>query len=271
VKKSLKANLQESVQHDPQYGSASGDLQNKEKKMSVPHCPPFDIVRFTGTGVRYFGATIDMPPMLLASGKYKPHTQVHIPLGCSRYGGPVMDLPGGLSPPDGLRFAAQIDLSHVAPLDRTGLLPRQGHLFFFANLEDEGQVIYSDGPTDQLVRQVHEHTDHFFSGMCIEKFEADTETIAERFTYMPNEDDADTHGMVWDYFAGSNKSKIFGIYTHCQLQQTEIEAITFSDQVLLLQVGENDFNDEGVFSVLIPRDDLLKRDFSRCKFAWGQS
>ena len=78
-------------------------------------------------------------------------------------------------------------------------------------------------------------------------------------------------GKHWDYFAGSDKSKIFGIYTHCQYRQDEIERITFSDRVLLLQVGENGFNDEGVFSVTIDRIDLKNLNFDNCDFAWGQS
>jgi uncharacterized protein YwqG len=79
------------------------------------------------------------------------------------------------------------------------------------------------------------------------------------------------NGKVWDETAGSEKSKIFGIFTHCQYSQEEIEEIVFSDRVLLLQVGENEFNDEGVFSVLIDINDLRRRIFDNCEFAWGQS
>ena len=43
------------------------------------------------------------------------------------------------------------------------------------------------------------------------------------------------------------------------------------DEILLLQIGENGFNDEGVFSVTIPREDLKKLNFDNCEFAWGQS
>ena len=44
-----------------------------------------------------------------------------------------------------------------------------------------------------------------------------------------------------------------------------------SDQVLLLQVGEGGFNDEGVFSVLVPEAALRKRDFLAGFFTWAQS
>ena len=66
-------------------------------------------------------------------------------------------------------------------------------------------------------------------------------------------------------------SKIFGIYTYCQYEQDEIEEITFSDKIILLQIGENGFNDEGVFCVTIPKEDLKKLNFDNCEFAWGQS
>lgn len=36
-------------------------------------------------------------------------------------------------------------------------------------------------------------------------------------------DDADANGKVWDEFGGSEKSKIFWNYTHCQMAREEIE------------------------------------------------
>ena len=81
------------------------------------------------------------------------------------------------------------------------------------------------------------------------------------------EDEGDTG---WDYFTGSENSKVFGIYTHCQLEQAEIEEITFSSNILLLQIGE-DFTEAGVLSVLIERDDLKNLVFDNCEFVWSQS
>ena len=51
----------------------------------------------------------------------------------------------------------------------------------------------------------------------------------------------------------------------------EVEAILLSGKQVLLQIGENGFNDEGVFSVFIDQRDLARRDFSRCEFTWGQT
>lgn len=235
----------------------------------------FDIIRFTGDKTLYYGASIELPGILLEEGNYKKHTDVEIPLGHSRYGGPVVDLPPGVAYPGDLYFAAQLDLSKFSPFDKTGLLPKSGQLIFFADIRtDTGKVIYADIDNKDLVRHVKEHEEDFFSGMLIDQVLADTETLAERFRDPEDEDeeaDANEDGKLWDYFAGSNKSKIFGIYTHCQLGQEEIEEIAFSDKVVLLQVGENDFNDEGVFSVLIAKKDLENRNFDNCEFAWGQS
>lgn len=235
----------------------------------------FDIIRFTGSKTFYYGASIQMPDILLEEGNYKKHTEVDIPLGHSRYGGPVVDLPPGVEYPRDMYFAAQLDLSKFSPFDKTGLLPKSGQLIFFADIRtDTGKVIYADIDNKELIRHVKEHEEDFFSGMLVDQIFADTETLSERFRDPEDEDeeqDANEEGKLWDYFAGSNKSKIFGIYTHCQLGQEEIEKIAFSNKVVLLQVGENDFNDEGVLSVLIPKNDLQNRNFDNCEFAWGQS
>jgi hypothetical protein len=93
----------------------------------------FDIIRFTADKTLYYGASIEMPKILLDTGHYTKHTEVYIPLGHSRYGGPIVDLPPGIEYPNGLHFAAQLDLSKFAPFDKSGLLPKSGQLLFFAN------------------------------------------------------------------------------------------------------------------------------------------
>ena len=177
----------------------------------------FDIIQFTGDKTLYYGASINMPDILLSQGNYKKHTEVEIPLGHSRYGGPVVDLPPGITYPQGLRFAAQLDLSKFSPFDKTGLLPKSGQLIFFADiLTDTGKVIYADIDNKDLVRHIKEHEDNFFSGMLVDEVFAGTETLSERFYEAEDEEemeDANEDGMLWDYFAGSDKSKIFGIYT----------------------------------------------------------
>lgn len=231
----------------------------------------FEIISFTADCTQYYPASMKHESWMPEN--YVKHTEIEIPLGHSRYGGPVVDLPSGIEYPKGLRFAAQLDLSKFSPFDKSGLLPKTGQLIFFADImNDTGKVIYEDVSNDKLVRITNEHEDNFFSGVLIDKIFADTETLEERFREPENEEEeANEDGKIWDYFLGSDKSKIFGIYTYCQYEQDEIEEITFSDKIILLQIGENGFNDEGVFSVTIPREDLKKLNFDNCEFAWGQS
>jgi hypothetical protein len=234
-----------------------------------------DIIEFTAQDQQYYGDSIKMPAILLDDSNYVKASQVSIPLGYSRYGGPVVDLPPGIDYPAGSRLAAQLDLACFSPHDKAGLLPKTGQLLFFADIIGEtGKVIYADVPNHQLVRVVQDHEDNFYLGVLIDQVFASTETLQSRYRDPEDEEeaeDANEDGKLWDYFAGSKKSKIFGIYTHCQLEEEEILEILESDKILLLQIGEGGFNDEGVFSVLIDREDLVKKDFSNCSFAWGQS
>ena len=243
--------------------------------MAASKYETLDIIEFTAQDQQYYGDSIEMPTLVLESGNYIKASQITIPLGYSRYGGPIVDLPLGVEYPAGFRFAAQLDLASFSPHDKTGLLPKTGQLLFFADIVSEvGKVIYADVPNDQLVRVAQDHEDNFYLGVLIDQVFISTETLQSRYRNPDDEEeaeDANEDGKLWDYFAGSEKSKIFGIYTHCQLEEEEILEILESDKILLLQIGEGGFNDEGVFSVLIDREDLAKKDFSNCSFAWGQS
>lgn len=233
----------------------------------------FEIISFTADNKQYYPASWKKESWM--SKTYVKHTELKIPLGQSRYGGPIIDLPEGIEHPENLRFAGQLDLAKFSPFDKSGLLPKTGQLIFFADIfNDEGKVIYADVPNESLVRTIKEHEDNFFLGVLVDKIFANTETFKERYRELDEKDEkaeANENGKLWDYFAGSDKSKIFGIYTHCQYGQKEIEEITFSDKILLLQIGENGFNDDGVFSVIIDRQDLENKKFGNCEFAWGQS
>ena len=39
-------------------------------------------------------------------------------------------------------------------------------------------------------------------------------------------------GLLWDYFEGSETSKIFGIFTHCQYQEENILEVVNSDKII---------------------------------------
>lgn len=237
----------------------------------------FDIIAFTAKNERYFPAFMKKEAWM--DDTYFKHTEIEIPLGHSRYGGPVVDLPENVTHPEGLRFAAQVDLTKVSVFDKTELLPKTGQLFIFADiLTDSGKVIYSDTPNEKLRRQIIEHDDNFWDGVLIDTIASATESWGERFREPEDEWERDhlqhllnEEGRLWDDFAGGDQSKMFGIFTHCQLGKEKVEEITFSDKIILLQIGENGFNDEGVFSVLISKKDLAERNFDTCEFYWSQS
>lgn len=235
----------------------------------------FDIIELRPGTKHYYGDSLEMPDILLEDGLLVKAGTLDIPLGHSRYGGPIADLPKDFQYPDNLRFAAQLDLKKIAPHDKTGLLPQTGHLFFFADImEDKGLVVYADIENDELVRVVKDHEDNFFEGVLIKEVFASKEKLSSRYRQPEDEyeeDDANEEGVLWDYFQGSETSKIFGIFTHCQAQEQEILDIVDSSKVILLQIGENGFNDEGVFSVLIEENDLKELNFKNCSFYWGQS
>ncbi|MBZ4034098.1 DUF1963 domain-containing protein [Flavobacterium sp. 17A] len=235
----------------------------------------FDIIELRPATKHYYGDSLKIPEILLEDGLLVKVGTLDIPLGHSRYGGPIADLPRDFEYPKDLRFAAQLDLKQIAPHDKSGLLPKTGHLFFFADImEDKGLVVYRDIATSELERVVKDHEDNFFEGVLIKEVFANTEKLSSRYRQPEDEyeeDDANEDGVLWDYFQGSETSKIFGIFTHCQAQEQEILNVVQSSKVVLLQIGENGFNEEGVFSVLIEENDLKELNFDNCTFYWGQS
>ena len=89
----------------------------------------YNIIQFTGQNRRYYGDSVVMSEAVLARGNYMKMSEMDIPLGQSRYGGPLVDLPPGETYPDRLLFAAQLDLSVFSLHDSSGLLPTTGRLF----------------------------------------------------------------------------------------------------------------------------------------------
>jgi uncharacterized protein YwqG len=235
----------------------------------------FKTIRFTPNTEWYYPKSIELG-VLENAKNYVEHTQIDFQSTCSRIGGPIIDLPKKLQYPKDMFFVAQLNLVEFAQHDSLSLLPKSGFLYFFINGDgDDGSVCYADVSERELIREVKEHDGWFWDGCLINSIFVEEEDFDARYIQDDEEDDESENevekGMVWDYFAGSEKSKIYGIYTHCQKQEEEIREIsTDSNNVLLLQIGE-DFTGEGVWSVLINRDDLLSKKFERCKFEWGQS
>lgn len=233
----------------------------------------YAIIRFTGQDRQYYGDSVVVADAVLASGNYIPLSLMDIPLGQSRYGGPVVDLPPGAAYPAELLFAAQLDLTLFSPHDTSGLLPKEGQLIFFADSYGwRGKMIYTHVPNKNLVRTVNEHDSMFFTGVLIDTVFADTESLSARYRapeFDDEREETNEDGKIWDDYAEGKKSKLFGIYTNHQWEETDILEILESNEVLLLQVGKDMCGNTGIFSVLIDRDNLQNRNFDNCRFSWS--
>lgn len=262
-------------------GSASGlNLKNFDKKNhNVPKkknkpekpktYPKFHIIRLVPDECRYYPKSVGPLALHTSKNHYVDHTQVHISKDTSRVGGPIVDLPNGMKYPNNMFFVAQLNLSQISQYDVDKLLPECGFLYFFIGKNgNRGKVFYCNENPDNLERVIVEHDLWFWQGCIINKVYAAEETFESRYCYDEYSDDEEK-SLEWDYYAGSEISKIFGIFTHCQKSEAYIKRITES-KIILLQIGE-DFSVEGVLSIIIDKKDLRKLDFSNCKFEWGQS
>ncbi len=233
---------------------------------------------------------------------FKNLVSKNLPMGKSRYGGAVVDWPKGVAYPTNkqLLFMAQLNLKEFKKFDRDNLLPKQGHLYFFVHNEDfdDGEAFYFDVQNDELERNYLEGDNQFFGTLeILDNIRSETEKWKNNYIKLDKDElkctvcgtkifldcTCDNIGMlpyerdeiidrkyVWDFDALTYKSKLFGIYTDVQCNEQEIENMTFSDYVVLFQVGEN-INNEGVFSVLINKNDLKDKNFSHCRFRWSQT
>ena len=256
----------------------------------------FDIIELVPDSKSYFPNSMKKEDWM--EENCVKQSEIEISLGKSRYGGCVIDLPLDVKIPKGMRFASQLDLSEVSKYDKSNLLPKSGQLLFFADIrKDEGKVIYRDVKNEDLTRVIEEHEDNFFLGVLINAFESNRESLSDYYK-KPDEDELECwecdknvltcsceqedkssqledlnlnqNGESWDYFEGTDKSKIFGVYSHCQLSESEKLEI-MNENIVLLQIGENGFNDEGVFNVLIKEQDLKNKNFDNCILEWAQS
>ncbi|MFS4416612.1 DUF1963 domain-containing protein [Maribacter sp. 2307ULW6-5] len=292
--------------------------------MNIPK-DAFDIIGFEADERKYYPSQKQMDQLKKYwSAKEQRnnllYSDMEIPLGHSRYGGCVIDLPKNepfpLAPEeydhptyqiakDGfdanyLRFVAQFDMEKVGAQDKTGRLPKTGQLYFFADIYNEkGHVCYVDVAADELERVIVKHDDIFYVGCLVKEFAAQTERFQDRSRPLDvgagetecgdcgedfrscgcnsefNEfqmEDLTPDGRVYDMWVGAETSKFFGIFTELQANSMEeIVEMTCSDQLLLLQIGENGFNEEGIFYVGIPKEDLKHLNFDNCTFRWSQT
>ncbi len=235
---------------------------------------------------------------------YAPHIhdykRIEIPIGISRIGGPLVDLPDSIDYPEDMVFVAQLDLEKFSAHDKSSLLPKTGQLYFFWNSKYQknsngyyNHVFYMDVKKDSLQRVTKEHIDSFYSGVLIDQVFSSSETLAQRYTEDDEDDiaeyidDGDTeylyNGKAWNEADAEQVSKMFGIYTHCQYDPNDIAKIAYSEKVLLLQIGggfeyddqdeiiKTGFIEEGVLLVLISKEDLKNRNFKNCEFEWAKT
>lgn len=218
-----------------------------------------------------------------------------IPLGSSRYGGSIVDFPVDLNYPSDpeLIFAAQLNLTDISPFDLENRLPKKGHLYFFLNFDDDiGKVIFHKGETKDLQRIFLEDKAQYWNRyQAISNFKSDTEKWHKNFRKLDTEelkcphckttnfmdcncditghfwhdrDDVIGKEYIWEAQEDNLKSKLFGIYSNEQMHYSELEEVTFSDKIVLLQLVGN-YNEDGVFSVLINKTDLENENFERCE------
>lgn len=196
------------------------------------------------------------------------YLEINLPMGISRVGGPVVDLPEELSYPEDLCFLSQLNCSELKGYDELGLLPEKGFLYFFVkDPGDIGRVMYSPKGVESLTRVTREHKDWYYSGRQIGEAKLEKESLVSKYTIQDGQSE-------WDFFAGTDVTKIFGLYTNCQTNEEETiskqEALELGDMVLLLQIG-SDFSNSGTQSVYIRRKDLLELNFKNCLFEYNQS
>ncbi|WP_425448827.1 DUF1963 domain-containing protein [Dethiothermospora halolimnae] len=222
----------------------------------------YKIIRFTPDATKYEAKSISDFDYAV------DYNEVDIPMGKSRIGGPVVDLPKNVEYPTELYFVAQINLNEFKDYFINDYLPNKGFLYFFCDdYMENGRVIYSESTVAELKRVVKEHDNQFFQGCLVKDIYIERENINERYD---EEWAKEGEKVGWNPFIGFEKSKLFGLYNNCQYEEEEIKEELSSTKILLLQIGE-DFTEEGILSVRIEEKDLLNRKFQNCIFEWSQS
>lgn len=200
--------------------------------------------------------------------EYDNYLERDIPIGASRIGGPIVDLPDDIKYPEGYYFAAQLNCEELKQYDELNLLPQKGFIYFFTRHPgDNGIVLYSPKGSKDLKMVTKEHSEWNFYGCLIGDIKSEAESIESRY-------EIEDGKKVWDFFAGTDITKVYGMYTNCQANEEETKNKLYelekNDLVLLLQIG-SDFMGEGTQCVYINKKDLQDLNFTRCIFEYNQS
>ena len=224
-----------------------------------------------------------------------------LPAGCSKYGGRP-DVPDDFQWPHDnsdrpLSLLLQIDCADLAPLDREGLLPASGQLYFFYELskmnrggqKNAVRVIYNDKPSSQL----HPLDYPVNLGKKYQLQECRLQFI--RCTSFPKIEEL---GLLTSFNDDEDKSEYYGVFNrsydkfwkgdgpigkmlgYADLIQGPI-VNDLANEVLLLELYSSEnwqeddktphdvlFSDGGCIYFYIKREDLLARRFDSIKFAF---
>ena len=224
-----------------------------------------------------------------------------LPTGCSKYGGRPDVADDFQWPHDNsgrpLSLLLQIDCADLAPLDREGLLPTSGHLYFFYELSEmrrDGKknsvrVIYNDLFSSQLhpldypvnldkEHQLRECRLQFSQITSLPDIEEIGHLTHKPFKTIDNlEFEEASAQLLEEYWTGSEG--IGNMLGYAFLIQKPIVK-DLSNHVLLLELDSSEywqedvkthhnlqFGNDGIIYFYIKREDLLARRFDNIKFA----
>ena len=223
-----------------------------------------------------------------------------LPAGCSKYGGRP-DVPDDFQWPHDnsnrpLSLLLQVDCADLAPLDRQGLLPANGQLYFFYELskmnrggqKNAVRVIYNDKPSSQLhpLDYPVNLNKKYQLQECRLQFTRCTSfpRIEElcHLTSLDDEDESEYYGVfnrLYDKF-WKGDGPIGKMLGYADLIQGPI-VNDLANEVLLLELYSSEnwqeddktphdvlFSDGGCIYFYIKREDLLARRFDSVKFAF---
>ena len=188
-------------------------------------------------------------------------------LGSSRFFSDEIDISENIEIPEYLEFVGQINLSEFAKYDKYNLLPKTGMLYFFqspfyvnGNNYENGKVIYSNDMN--LVRKNANIDKDLISNYSVADIKNEIDKFSKRYY---KEDDK----VYYDSFANEDKNKIYGFYTDCQMNDSDIKKVS-NKYIVLLQLGSKVYG-EGVTTYLITEEDLKNKNFDNVVYKYVQS
>ena len=201
-------------------------------------------------------------------------TKADLATGKTRIGG-APDLPAGARWPKGkngpMVFVAQLDLADFAKFDGRGVLPKAGHLFFFAGDFDEGAVLFAE-PKAKLARQEPPQGARFAT--FDEKYPAcgvDLRPATSLPRDLGDDDDEEREEDAWfsvwlDHWSAKGRAARHRVIGH---HFGDTEGIEPDDEVLLALDSDDragmGWGDAGTLYFVIPKAAAAKRAWRRTR------